>query len=247
MAIAAWKRLEKTPGYQRKKLFLKRLFGRELRLEAEIRISSVKEGGWWFHPDLLDENSIVYSLGVGEDVDFDLALIRRFKLRVDAFDPTPSTVEWLAAREMPQDFHFHPWAVTARDGVLRLYPRIRKDGSKSTVMYSLVPGEAAQDDAIQVPSFCLTSIVAALGHRRIDVLKMDIEGAEYEVLDNLLQNGVKPVQLLVEFHHRFANIGLARTAAMIARLRGRGYRVFAVSETGREVSFMRTGNGGQRS
>jgi len=247
MAIAAWKRLERTPGYQRKKLFLKRLFGRELRLEPEIEISCVKEGGWWFHPDLLDKDCIVYSLGVGEDVDFDRALIRRFKLRVHAFDPTPSTVEWLAARDMPQEFHFHPWAVTARDGLLRLYPRIRKDGSRSTVMYSLVPGAASPDDAILVPAFCLESILAELGHRRLDVLKMDIEGAEYEVLDSLLQNAVQPVQLLVEFHHRFADIGLGKTAEMIARLRGRGYRIFAVSETGREVSFMRTGNGEQRS
>lgn len=31
MAFAAWKRLEKTPGYQRKKLFLKQLVGREPR------------------------------------------------------------------------------------------------------------------------------------------------------------------------------------------------------------------------
>jgi FkbM family methyltransferase len=247
MAIAAWKRLEKTPGYQRKKLFFKRLFGRELRLEPEIDISSVKDGGWWFHPELLGKDSIVYSLGIGEDIDFDLALIRRFNLRVDAFDPTPCTVEWLAARDTPKEFHFHPWAVTAQDGVLKVYPRIRKDGSKSTVMYSLMQGQASPDDAILVPAFCLTSIVAALGHRHIDVLKMDIEGAEYEVLDNLLQNGVKPVQLLVEFHHRFAGIGVARTAGMIARLRGCGYRIFAVSETGREVSFMRTGNGEQRS
>jgi hypothetical protein len=33
MAIAAWKRIEKTPGYQRKKRFFKRLVGKELRLE----------------------------------------------------------------------------------------------------------------------------------------------------------------------------------------------------------------------
>jgi FkbM family methyltransferase len=247
MHIAAWKRLEKTPGYQRKKLFFKRLFGRELKLRPDIALHSVKEGGWWFHPDLLNENSIVYSLGVGEDIDFDLALVRRFNLRVDAFDPTPSTIDWLAARDTPDRFHFHPWAVTARDGVLKLYPRTRRDGSKSTVMYSLVPGGASPEGAVLVPSFCLASIAAELGHGHIDLLKMDIEGAEYEVLDSLLRNGVKPVQLLVEFHHRFAGIGLGTTAGMIARLRGRGYRIFAISETGREVSFMHTENGEQRS
>jgi FkbM family methyltransferase len=243
MAIAAWKRLEKSPGYQRKKLFFKRLVGRELRLQPEIDLCSVKEGGWWFHPDVLGEDSVVYSLGIGKDTDFDLALIRRFNLCVDAFDPTPSTVEWLDARSLPENFHFHPWAVAAADGVLKLYPRIRKDGSKSTVMYSLMPGDGLRDDAVLVPAYSLSSILTELGHQRIDLLKMDIEGAEYEVLDKLLESPVQPVQLLVEFHHRFPGIGLGKTAGVITRLRGRGYRIFAVSETGREISFMRTGNG----
>jgi FkbM family methyltransferase len=242
MAIAAWKRLEKSAGYQRKKLFLKRLVGKELRLKPEIDIHAVKDGGWWFHPDVLDENSIVYSLGIGEDVDFDLALIRRFNLQVYAFDPTPSTVDWLAARKMPPGFHFQPWAVTAVDGVLKLYPRVKRDGSKSAVMYTMVAENPSRDDAIAVPAFCLTAILAEFQHRRIDVLKMDIEGAEYEVLDNLLQSAVKPRQLLVEFHHRFAGIGPEKTAETIARLRGSGYRIFAISETGREISFMRAGS-----
>ena len=241
MPIAAWKRLEKSPGYQRKKLFLKRLIGKELRLTPEVDIHTVKDGGWWFHPDGLGEDSVVWSLGIGEDVDFDLALIRRFNLRVDAFDPTPSTVEWLAARDMPTGFHFHPWAVTGEDGVLKMYPRVRKDGSKSTVMYTMVADDASRDGAIVVPAFCLASILAELGQHRVDLLKMDIEGAEYDVLDNLPGSTVKPLQLLVEFHHRFAAVGLEKTEEMIAMLRGCGYRIFAVSETGREVSFILPG------
>jgi FkbM family methyltransferase len=243
MAIAAWKRLEKTPGYQRKKLFFKRLVGKELRLKSEVRIHVIEDGGWRFHPDLLDADSVVYSLGIGEDVDFDLAVIRRFGGHVHAFDPTPSSVDWLAARSLPPDFHFHPWAVTAQDGVLKLYPRVKRDGSRSTVMYTLLADDTSREDAIVVPAFCLASIQAELGHGRIDLLKMDIEGAEYEVLDNLLKSAVKPVQLLVEFHHRFPGVGLEKTAAMIARLRGSGYRIFAISETGREISFIRMGDG----
>ncbi|MGH8167144.1 MAG: FkbM family methyltransferase [Woeseiaceae bacterium] len=243
MAIAAWKRLEKSPGYQRKKLFFKRLVGKELRLKREVELRAVKDGGWWFHPDVLDENSIVYSLGIGEDVDFDLALIDRFDLQVHAFDPTPSSVDWLAAQSMPPNFHFHPWAITAADGVLKLFPRIRRDGSKSTVMYTMLAEGRSEEDAILVPAFSLASVLAELGHDRISLLKMDIEGAEYEVLDSLLQSAVKPEQLLVEFHHRFAGIGPAKTAEMIASLRDCGYRIFAISETGRELSFMRTGGG----
>ena len=85
----------------------------------------------------------------------------------------------------------------------------------------------------------LDGLMKAHGHDRIDLLKMDIEGAEYEVLDGLLDSPVLPGQLLVEFHHRFVENGLDRTYAIIGRLREAGYRIFAVSEIGREVSFLR--------
>jgi FkbM family methyltransferase len=239
MAIAAWKKLEKSPGYQRRKLVLKRLVGKEPRLRTDLDVPVVEEGGWRYHPDALDRDSVVYSLGIGRDTDFDQALMRRFGLEVHAFDPTPSTADWLLEHRQGPGFHFHPWAVTAADGTLTLYPRVRKDGRKSSVMYTMVADNAAQADAIEVPAFTLGSIASMLGHGRLDLLKMDIEGAEYDVLDTLADVAVKPRQLLVEFHHRFAGIGPARTVEAVAALRRQGFGLFAISDTGRELSFLR--------
>jgi FkbM family methyltransferase len=239
MAIAAWKRIEKTPGYQRKKRFFKRLVGKELRLKNDIDVASIKDGGWWFTPQGLSEESIVYSLGVGDEIDFDLSIIDKYGVTVHGFDPTPSSIDMLDNADLPDRFHFHPWAVTAEDGSLKFYPRLKKDGSKSDVMYTMIAEEETIDDVIEVPAYSLSTIAEKLGHERIDLLKMDIEGAEYEVLDGLLASPIKPTQLLVEFHHRFAGIGLEKTADVIKRLRDDGYRIFAVSEIGREVSFLR--------
>lgn len=239
MAIAAWKRLEKSPGYQRRKLVLKRLVGKEPRLRTDLDVPVIDEGGWRYHPDALDRDSVVYSLGIGKDTDFDQALIRRFGLHVHAFDPTPSTADWLLEHPQGAGFHFHPWAVTAADGTMTLYPRRRKDGRKSSVMYTMVADGGAQADAIEVPAFSLGSIASTLGHGRLDLLKMDIEGAEYDVLDTLADLTVKPRQLLVEFHHRFAGIGPARTVEAVTALRRQGFKLFAISDTGRELSFLR--------
>ncbi len=239
MAIAAWKRLEKTPGYQKKKRFLKRLAGKELRLRNDISIPVIKDGGWWFTPEGLTADSIVYSLGVGDDIDFDLAVIEKYGVQVHAFDPTPSSIDMLDATDLPQQFAFHPWAVSASDGGLSLYPHLRKDGTKSDIMYTMIAEEETVDDAIEVPAYSLSTISEKLGHERSDLMKMDIEGAEYEVLDGLLSSSIKPTQLLVEFHHRFPGIGLEKTADIIERLRGAGYKIFAISEIGREVSFLR--------
>jgi len=239
MAIAAWKRFEKTPGWQRKKRFLKRLTGKELRLRNDINIPVVKDGGWWFSPESFNKDSVVYSLGVGDEIDFDLAIIEQYGVEVFAFDPTPSSIHMLDESKLPERFHFQPWAVTATDGSLQFYPRLKKDGTKSDVMFTMIPEEETKDDVIEVPAYSLATIVRKLGHDRIDVLKMDIEGAEYEVLDGLLKSPVKPTQLLVEFHHRFVENGLERTYDIVNRLREAGYQIFAISEIGREISFLR--------
>jgi hypothetical protein len=115
----------------------------------------------------------------------------------------------------------------------------KRDGSKSDIMYTMIAGEASVDDPIEVPAFSLSSITTKLDHDQIDLLKIDIEGAEYEVLDALLASDIKPTQLLVEFHHRFPGIGIEKTADLIKRLGDAGYKIFAISDIGREVSFLR--------
>ena len=58
-------------------------------------------------------------------------------------------------------------------------------------------------------------------HRnRLDLLKMDIEGAEYGVLEDMLGAGITPRVLCVEFDQL---VPIWRTAGMIARLRRAGY------------------------
>jgi hypothetical protein len=78
-----------------------------------------------------------------------------------------------------------------------------------------------------------------LGHDKIDLLKMDIEGAEYSVLADLLASHIRVDQLLVEFHHRFPEVGVNKTKGAIKALNAAGYRIFSVSPSGEEFGFLR--------
>ncbi|MGA9473239.1 MAG: FkbM family methyltransferase, partial [Terriglobales bacterium] len=155
--------------------------GRDLWQTRQLQIRTLTLGepdaSWTLCPARLGPASTVYSLGVGEDISFDLALIEHFGVTVHAFDPTPRTIAWLKTQTLPAEFVFHPWGVAAIDGSCMFLPP--RDASH--VSHSLLDRDTPWP-AIELPVLRLPTILAMLGHKKIDLLKMDIEGAEYGVI-----------------------------------------------------------------
>ena len=238
MALPGWKKLERSRFVVRTKLRLRQFLGVELTETADIPRDVVIDGDWAYDPTLLDVSSVVYSLGVGDTIEFDVRLIERTGASVHAFDPTPNAEVTLAANTLPPEFHFYAAAAAGSDGELTLYPRVRSNGSLSTTMFTSTPEPRNAHLGQTVPALTVSSMAEKLGHSQIDLLKMDIEGAEYEVLDHLIANGPLPRQLLVEFHHRHKGIGRNRTERSLRLLRDEGYRAFYVAENMREFSFL---------
>lgn len=234
------RRIKASAWYWRIKLLLKRLSGRELWLRRELSVATDSCDGWRYSPAGLHPGARVYAFGVGDTLAFETALIERHGVVVHAFDPTPAALAWIESQRLPRGLVFHPWAIAGADGTLTLYPRVRRKGRKSRTMWTADPGQADSSSAIVTPAYTLESIMRELGHERIDLLKLDVEGAEYDAIDAMLRAAARPGQILVEFHHRFPAIGKRRTAVCIERLRAAGYAIFAIAPTGRELSFIRS-------
>jgi len=235
------RRIKSSRWYWRIKLFLKRIGGRELWLRRDTKTPTRETAGWLYAPEALRTGAIVYCVGVGDSIAFEKALIEAHAVTVHAFDPTPTTLSWIERQQIPTEFSFHPWAVAGEDASLTLYPRLRSKGRRSKMMWTVDPGQADPSRAIDVPALTIPSIMLKLGHAQVDLVKLDIEGAEYDAIEAMLASSVFPEQLLVEFHHRFAGIGKETTRECIARLSAAGYEIFAISQTGRELSFIRSG------
>ncbi len=178
---------------------------------------------------------MVYAFGVGTDISFERDLIARYGVTVHAFDPTPIALEWAARQQLPPGFVLHPYGVANFDGRARFAaPRKRKFAS-----FSLVRSDGA-GDAVEAPVHRVTTLVEMLRLPPPDLVKLDIEGAEYGVLPDLLSSGLRPRQILVEFHHRWREIGAGRTREALALLQRHGYRIVDVAASGMEYSFLKT-------
>jgi hypothetical protein len=174
-------------------------------------------GGWYCDRRLLGAGKTAVCCGAGEDVSFDVALNSRWDMRVVCVDPTPRAIRHVeallaahaAGRTMlieagplhydlcgfrPMAFDFMGCAVWSTDGPLELYAP--KD--PSFVSYSALNLQHTSE-RIEVRARTLASLMHELGITRVALLKLDIEGAEHEVLLSMLRGGIRPEQVLVEF------------------------------------------------
>jgi FkbM family methyltransferase len=191
-------------------------------------------GGWPIIPALTKRDSVVYSFGVGEDVSFDLAIINKFGCHVHAFDPTPKSIQWVSQQNLPQEFEFHPLGIGAKNGELTFYPPV----DPKHVSFTIKRHARSRGEPTKAPVNDLETIMCQLGHAHIDILKMDVEGAEFDVVRGFAHQRVRPAQFMVEFHHGMYGYKASETHAAVAELRRLGYRLYYRSEAGHEFAFV---------
>jgi FkbM family methyltransferase len=170
-------------------------------------------GGYLLPTNHIGREWLCYCIGTGADISFELELIRRWDARVRSFEAVPHFVEHLQdqAADEPRLTLEHA-ALAGSDGPLRM--QVTHVAASRSVSAA---GLYESDNYIEVPGRTLLSLMAEHGDSQLDLLKMDVEGLEYELLPSLDLNGLGIKVLCVQLHHtatvRHAKrlVGLLRT------------------------------------
>ena len=176
-------------------------------------------GGWVLPADApLSQDSVCYSAGAGEDISFDCALVERFHCQMRLIDPTPRAIEHFNRLEQAlrsgglfpinnsrsehytiawKDFRnirLLPIGLSNKDGTLKFFlPKNPAHVSCSTVNLQKT------DEYFTAECCRFSTIMKRQGDSAVDLLKMDIEGAEYAVIEDLVVSNQLPKLLLIEF------------------------------------------------
>eukprot|EP00884_Botryococcus_braunii_P008611 jgi/Botrbrau1/17751/Bobra.0127s0011.2 len=157
---------------------------------------------------------IVYSVGSNGDVSFERGILAKTHCEVHVFDPTLTPQQKAEVEKVPE-LHLHEYGLAANDSYVDL------SGDVSKTLGKIVAGFETKS---------LNTILKELGHTWIDVLKIDIEGFEWEVLESLLdQPGPLPfTQLQVEYHYQSnGQQSLTQMRNVLARMITKDMRVFS--------------------
>lgn len=186
-----------------------------------LRYAGNAYGGGWIAVGLLRPGSRVYSVGVGEDVSFDVDLHRMVPCRITGVDPTPRAIEFVrrSASSLPPGYALVPAGLAAERGTRRFF--FPRDPAHVSLSLTEDSGRGFLDCEV----VSLQDLMARLEDRFVDLLKIDVEGAEYELLSSWIRARYCPPvgQIWVEFHEARAGKSPEQTKAILAGLRALGF------------------------
>ncbi len=207
-------------------------------------------GGWIIPAGFLTEKSVCYLVGAGTDVSFDVALSRKYGCEIRVIDPTPRAAahfeelksRTLSGEKMPlaasptgfydaekgdfEKMQFQKVGLWSESKTVRFY----SPPDPSHVSHSIVNLHRTES-FFDAPVVRLSELMRQNGHTRLDLLKIDIEGAELEVIKTIVEDRLDIGAICVEFdenhrHHIDRNY-VSRIEAALNALESIGFRVFA--------------------
>lgn len=186
-------------------------------------------GGFWVDMDLVPFGSTAICAGIGNDITFDRELIARRRCHVVGLDPTQRAREHIEALRASgtitdQSYVFLPCALYGKAGVeLRCHSfrSIFRGGGDLSVSMAL------PDLLNDYPD---TSLI-----------KMDIEGSEYPVIEAMETLPETVLQVCMEFHHRLGEVpyGLEDTKAAVKKIMDFGFDLTVCEKDYQDVLFTR--------
>ena len=199
-------------------------------------------GGYAVPPDIV-RNATGVSFGAGEDVSFEIAIAEELGAQVHIFDPTPRSINYCERiLSEPSDvmqrelITFHPYGAWSESKMIRFYAPSNLDHVSHSVVNLQNTSEYFEAKVLSP-----NDVIAQIQGDSIQFLKLNIEGAEYEVIRSWFEAGQRPKVICINFDelHSPGDSGAAkRLRCLVNDFTNASYVPIHTSAT--KVTYLRT-------
>jgi len=155
----------------------------------------LRVGNYKIFPNNISKDSIIYSCGIAKDISFDEAISKKFNCDVFMFDPTEESKKFMATVENPK-LKFFNIGIWKFNGDIKFYYHAKNSNLSATNLLK-------SENFFTLPCKSIDKLMTEHNQNRIDVLKMDIEGASFDILNDLFDKSIYPIQIVAELERPF--------------------------------------------
>jgi FkbM family methyltransferase len=182
-----------------------------------------------FLGDYISEDSTILDCGVNHG-DFSLSVSKKWHCKIYGLEPDPRLFTVLPKIE---ECTFYKFALADRCGNMKL-------NLGNSLCSSLYYKEHEESEKVNVETITLQAFCTLNNIDKIDLLKLDIEGAELSVLSNIEDEWVvaNVIQITVEFHEFLDQSIVFQIRGIISKLKKLGFYYFPFSRTFGDILFV---------
>ena len=183
---------------------------------TEKRVGGVGDGGKYLcgydfskKQISVEQKCVIYSFGSAGQDDFERFMSTHTSCDVHIFDPTPRIRRDMTARARKYGAHFHSIGLGGLNG------KINMNGIWQNNL-----------NGAELKILSLPEIMDQFEHDRIDVLKVDIEGSEYDAFEVILLNCEFDIEIILLELHVFGPESRDQIFKLISDMERCGYRMY---------------------
>ena len=153
-------------------------------------------GNYKLKKNMIPNKPIVYSGGVGTNISFDLEILKKNGGIVRLFDPTKQSIDYIDSLNKKKNLKFYPYALYFKNKKVKLY----KDPSnriKSTSINNFLEFDC--NSFYYAQAYNLPYLMKKFKDKKIDILKLDIEGVAEDLILGLFKKRKYPTQIVSAF------------------------------------------------
>ena len=188
-----------------------------------VELGKGRHGGYTVVPELLSDNPIMYSFGIGDAMLFEQQFFDKWGGCIRCYDPTDVSYEYISNYTGISEMSFKKTALMDYDGEVKMFYPANKEYVSGSAVKENVGWQQLTDDYWISDCNRLSTLMKENGDNEIDYLKLCVEGAEYGALKDILKSNISIKQIAVAFAGRNLRSNYNKDRELFRELKEHGY------------------------
>jgi FkbM family methyltransferase len=204
----------------------------------KLRIIEARKKGIQFskpnyiYLEKFNTNSTIVDVGCADDPDFSIFIMNKYNCKCFGIDPTKKHFEALNNVELKykNKFKHLPFAVATENGKLIFHESENNTSGSLLGKHTNIKNDLVTSYEVDTINLVeLKRLILDKGGK-INFLKLDLEGAEYKLLENIAPKDLNDIeQIFIEFHHHcIEGITIKDTLLLVKKIENFGFKSFSI-------------------